>query len=63
MTLQLHISESGCLVRVDISESSGSPALDRAAMDGAEQCEFLPAEKDRHPVASTMPLQFVFVLK
>jgi TonB family protein len=59
--LQVTVSETGCLERVEILQSSGVSELDQAALKWAsEAITFLPAERDRKAVAATakVPVKF-----
>jgi len=64
VTLRLFISELGCIDRVEIAKSSGTPELDESALNwGERDLRFLPAEVDGKPVASERLLGVTFDLK
>jgi TonB family protein len=64
VTLRLFISELGCVDRVEIAKSSGTPELDESALDwGERDLQFLPAEIDGKPVATERLLAVTFDLK
>jgi protein TonB len=49
--LDVHIGADGAVLEVRVKQSSGSPALDRAAMDTVRRWRFIPATVDGQPVA------------
>lgn len=62
VTLLIHVSPEGLASDVDIAQSSGYTALDRAARDAVLKWHFLPAVKDGKPIEFEMPLRVVFRL-
>jgi len=54
------IDESGRVVRTELSETSGYPALDEAALRVAEVLEFSPARNEGEPVdvVVSIPISF-----
>ena len=61
MRARLRISETGCLERAEVWQSSGVAELDQAALQyAAEVLTWMPAEKDGKAVASpaTLPVRF-----
>jgi protein TonB len=60
--LLIHVQPDGLPSAVDILESSGFTALDRAAHDAVAQWHFLPARRDGTAVAFDMPFRVVFRL-
>jgi protein TonB len=62
VTLLIHVSPDGLASDVDIAQSSGYTALDRAARDAVLKWHFLPAVKDGKPIEFEMPLRVVFRL-
>jgi len=60
--LRMYVDSSGTLVpdSTEVFESSGYPALDSAAVAGAEQLRFSPALRDGEPVATVFlqPVDF-----
>jgi protein TonB len=62
VTLLIHVSPEGLASDVDIAQSSGYTALDRAARDAVLKWHFLPAVRDGRPIEFEMPLRVVFRL-
>ena len=62
MVLLIHVSPEGLVSGVDVVQSSGFAALDRAARDAVLTWHFLPSVKDGQPVPDEVPLRFVFAL-
>jgi TonB family protein len=61
--VKLWISDTGCLERAEVWQSSGVTELDKAAMQWAEEgTTYLPAEKDQKAVSSTTKLPVRFAL-
>jgi periplasmic protein TonB len=60
VTLLIHVSPEGLASDVDIAQSSGYTALDRAARDAVLKWHFLPAVRDGKPIEFEMPLRVVF---
>lgn len=60
--LAVRVGTDGGVVAVRVASSSGSPALDRAAVDAMEQCRFTPATRAGRVVIDelTMPVNFTF---
>jgi TonB family protein len=60
--LLARIDATGAVAGVDVLESSGSPALDRAATDAVHEWRFSPALKDGVPVEDSLRLRIRFSL-
>jgi TonB family protein len=62
VTLRLFVDERGAVVResTQVSESSGYPAFDSAAVAGVPKMHFSPGQRDGRPVAMTFtqPVHF-----
>ncbi len=54
VVLRAQLSETGCMKRVDVVESSGVSSLDEAAMQWMERSSFHPASKNGQAVAGTL---------
>ena len=63
VTMVFEIAASGKVTDAKITRSSGHQLLDEAARDGIRQCHFQPATDDGVPVASSSPVQYVWVIK
>lgn len=61
--LRLRLTAQGELAAVDILESSGSPALDAAALAAAQASAFAPAESAGKPVTSETEATYRFKLR
>jgi protein TonB len=62
VVLMIHVAPDGLVDGVDIMQSSGFAALDRAARDAVITWHFLPSVKDGQPVPDDVPVRFVFAL-
>ncbi|MDE2517162.1 MAG: energy transducer TonB [Rhodospirillales bacterium] len=60
--LTIHVLPDGRAGDVEVSRSSGYPALDQAALNAVRKWHFLPALKDGQPVESSFPFRVVFQL-
>lgn len=60
--VSLKISAQGCMEHGEVVRSSGSPALDDAALEVAEHVSFRPAVHNGQAVDSTMRMSFTFAL-
>lgn len=60
VVLLIHVTPEGLVGGVDVVQSSGFAALDRAAREAALTWHFLPSVKDGQPVPAAMPMRFVF---
>ena len=60
VTLMIHVGADGTAAGAEVVESSGYPALDRAAMVAVQKWHFRPALRDAQPVPFDMPFRFVF---
>lgn len=56
----IHVTEDGVAAGVDVAESSGVTALDRAAVEAVRKWHFRPALQEGHAVPFDMPFRFVF---
>lgn len=61
--LRLNLSAQGQLAAIEIRESSGSPALDAAALAAAQASAFAPAESEGRPVDSETEATYRFKLR
>ncbi len=62
VVLLIHVSPEGLVSGVDVVQSSGFAALDRAARDAVLTWHFLPSVKNGQPVPDDVPIRFVFAL-
>lgn len=60
--LQVEVDAAGLPVLIRLVESSGSEALDRAALDAVRQWKFKPARRANHPIAATVTIPIHFRL-
>ena len=60
--LRVEVSADGTATNVDFVQRSGSPELDRAAMNAVRKWRFAPARRDGKPVASSVNVPVDFVL-
>lgn len=60
--LVIHVSADGLVSGVDVAQSSGYAALDRAARDAVLTWHFLPSVKGGQPVPADVPMRFIFAL-
>ncbi len=60
--VRVFINRDGSSEKVEIEQSSGFDRLDRAAMDSAKKCRFVPAKRNGQPVKTlaTIPYTFTF---
>jgi len=60
--VRVFINRDGSSEKVEIEQSSGFDRLDRAAMDSAKKCRFVPAKRNGKPVKTlaTIPYTFTF---
>jgi TonB family protein len=63
VTLHTMISETGCLMRAEVVESSGDQALDQGALELAMAGRFVPGSKDGKAVAGEMKFRVKFELR
>ncbi|TVP77220.1 MAG: energy transducer TonB [Gemmatimonadales bacterium] len=58
--LRLRVSDTGQVDSVEVEETSGHDALDRAAVDGASSLRFEPGRKDGKRVRmwASLPVEF-----
>ena len=61
--LHLRLSAEGTLVHAEIATSSGSPALDAAALAAARGSAYIPARQGGHPVPSETEAAYRFRLR
>lgn len=60
--LHVEIDVTGLPVAIKLAESSGSEALDRAALDAVRHWTFKPARRGHHAVAATVTIPIHFKL-
>jgi TonB family protein len=60
--VQVWVSPTGCALKAAVVESSGVDELDEAAIQWAEQAQFLPAESAQRPTAATTRMRVKFIL-
>lgn len=60
--LRVDVGADGTATNVDFVQRSGSPELDRAAMNAVRKWRFAPARRDGKPVASSVQVPIDFVL-
>ena len=60
--VRVFINRDGSSEKVEIEQSSGFNRLDKAAMDSAKKCRFVPAKRNGKPVKTlaTIPYTFTF---
>lgn len=60
LLLRVRVAENGVVDSVEVSESSGNPALDSAAVQGARELRFQPGKKGGRqvPMWATLPVHF-----
>ena len=60
--VRVFINRDGSSEKVEIEQSSGFNRLDKAAMDSAKRCRFVPAKRNGKPVKTlaTIPYTFTF---
>lgn len=56
--LMLQVNAKGAVIRTKLVQGSNSAPLDKATIDAALRCKFLPALKHGKPVASAVPFNF-----
>lgn len=62
VTIRIHIDSAGVVwpESTSVAESSGYPALDSAAVEGARHLRFTPAQRAGHPVGISLLLPVYF---
>ena len=60
--VEFTVGPNGQLVGAKLKKSSGSRALDKAAIDGLSRCKFNPGTQDGKPVQSTFSVEYVWKL-
>lgn len=60
--LRVDVAADGTATNVDFVQRSGSPDLDRAAMNAVRKWQFVPAKRNGKPVASSVNVPVDFVL-
>lgn len=60
--LRIDVAADGTATNVDFVQRSGTPELDRAAMNAARKWRFTPARRDGKAVASSVSVPIDFVL-
>lgn len=60
--LRIDVAADGTATNVDFVQRSGTPELDRAAMNAVRKWRFAPARRDGKPVASSVNVPIDFVL-
>ena len=60
LLLRVRVGEDGVVDSVEVTESSGNPALDSAAVQGARELRFQPGKKGGRqvPMWATLPVHF-----
>ena len=60
--VRVFINRDGSSEKVEIEKTSGFNRLDKAAMDSAKKCRFIPAKRNGKPVKTlaTIPYTFTF---
>lgn len=61
--LRLHVSATGCVDAAAVLASSGSAALDNAAIELIQEARYIPAGAVGAPVASTVPIRVSFKIE
>ena len=62
VNLRVLVTRDGRAAQVQIYESSGSSALDTAAVDAVKNWQFVPARRGQEPVESSVIVPIVFKL-
>jgi D-alanyl-D-alanine endopeptidase (penicillin-binding protein 7) len=64
-TVQLRflVGTDGAILRSRVDRTSGYPALDQAALDALNKCQFKPARKNGVPAQTWQPVQYVWTLE
>ncbi|HET9018557.1 MAG TPA: TonB family protein [Acetobacteraceae bacterium] len=62
VVMRVRVSADGRAVSAEVVASSGSPLLDRAAMEAVTTCRFVPATQGGHPVAFVYDVPYRFRL-
>jgi TonB family protein len=63
VTLEVDLGPDGRVINARVSQSSGTPSLDDAALTAVKQFEFSPAELDGEPAAVRLEYRYHFELK
>lgn len=63
VVLRVLVLADGTVDRVEVAESSGHPALDRAAVEAARSWQFRPAMRDGEPIAAWAVIPVRFMLR
>ncbi|WP_229261996.1 energy transducer TonB [Duganella guangzhouensis] len=63
VTLRFTIAPDGRLLKQEVLQSTGDPALDEAAMKGLSACRFIPGSINGKPVQSQAMMQYVWTLE
>ncbi|MEO1133946.1 MAG: energy transducer TonB [Cyanobacteria bacterium J06639_1] len=63
VTLRARVDETGQVIQVEVSNSSGYPSLDEAAADAVEQWQFSPARRGEEAIASWVNIPINFSLQ
>lgn len=63
VTLSILVATDGSVLSADVAESSGFPALDRAAREAALKWRFRPGMRDGMAMPTTIPYSLVFRLE
>jgi periplasmic protein TonB len=56
------VTRVGTAAQIDLDHTSGSPALDRAAIDTVKNWQFVPARRAEEPLESWVIVPLVFKL-
>ena len=63
VVVKMLVDETGNVLKVILAKSSGTQALDDAALGAAEKCKFSPAIQNGRPVKVWVTFPYEFVLK
>lgn len=62
VVMRVRVSAGGRTLSAEVAVSSGSPLLDRAAMEAITSCRFVPATQGGHPVEFVYDVPYRFRL-
>jgi protein TonB len=61
--LRVLVSAAGTVERIEVQQTSGSPVLDRSALDAVRHWRFVPAKRGEEAVPAWLVVPIVFTLK